>query len=189
VVNTYHLDTLSGGAITSCSPAGLALGASGNLMVGCANGSTQTVVLNPTANGGSGAIVRTIAAISGSDELWYDPVTGNFYVTGTNAGGHRVIDVISDATGVVLQSIDLTALGAGTVNAHSVAVDPLNGDIFVPLEGTTSAVTDDLCPSGCVAVFANVAGVPEPGSGLMMLVGLVVLLGAAAVRRGRRRDL
>jgi hypothetical protein len=103
-------------------------------MVGCGNAGTQTVVVKP-----NGTLVTTISAISGSDELWYDPVTGNFYVTGVNAAGDRVIDVISDSTYAVLDSVDLTALGADHVNAHSVAVDPLNGNIFVPLEASTTA--------------------------------------------------
>ncbi len=79
--------------VGSCSPAGIALGGSGNLMVGCANAHTQTVVLNPS---GSGSIVSLISAVSGSDELWYDPVSRQFYVTGTNAAGDRVIDVVSE---------------------------------------------------------------------------------------------
>ncbi len=171
VINTFDFGTMG---IGSCSPAGLALGGSGNLMVGCANAMTQTVVLNPV----TGKIVTTIAAVSGSDELWYDPVTKNFYVTGVDASGNRVIDVVSDATDSILQEINLSALGAG-VNAHSVAVDPLNGDIFVPLEGTTAAAADTLCPNGCVAVFAA----PEPGSLPIIVVGLAGLIGLTVRRR------
>jgi len=65
--------------IASCSSTGLALGASGNLMVGCGNRNTQTIVLNPT---GSGSIVRRFAQLSGSDEIWYDPTSHNFFATG-----------------------------------------------------------------------------------------------------------
>jgi hypothetical protein len=181
VVHVYNFGTLSGGAVTSCSPAGLALGGSGFLMVGCGNAHTQTVVLDPTANGGNGAIVTTLAGISGSDELWYDPVTGDFYVTGVDASGDRVIDIVSDNLFSILQSINLSALGAG-VNAHSVAVNPLNGEIFVPLEGTTTAATDSRCPNGCVAVFAPV---PEPSSLPLLAVAAVAVAGIAT-RLGRQ---
>lgn len=188
VLRTFHLDTLSAGSVTSCSPTGLALGGSGNLMIGCGNGTSQTIVLNPAGNGGAGAIVQKINAVSASDELWYDTASGNFYVTGSDASGHRVIDVISDSTGALLQSIDLTALGAD-VNAHSVAVDPLNGEIFVPLEGSIpGGATDTLCPDGCIAVFAETSSVPEPGSLAMLLIGLLVTLGIAVRRRGRVSD-
>lgn len=122
----------------------------------------------------------TLAQISGSDEIWYDPVTGRFYVTGTDAAGHRAIDIYSDSTLSLLQDINLSALGAG-VNAHSIAVDPLNGEIFVPLEGTTSAAGNDLCPLGCVAVFA----MPEPGSLPLAATGLLGII-AVSLRLRRR---
>jgi hypothetical protein len=66
------------------------------------------------------------------------------------------------------------------VNAHSIAVDPLNGDVFVPLEGTTAAGTDALCPNGCIAVFAQV---PEPGSLPMFVTALLGLMGWPVLRK------
>ncbi len=171
--------------IASCSPTGLALGGSGNMMVGCGNAKTQTVVLNPAANGGKGSVM-TLAQVSGSDEIWYDVANGKFYVTGVDAAGNRVIGTCThfDATLSLLQEINLTALGAG-VNAHSVAVDPLNGEIFVPLEGTTATAADTLCPSGCVAVFA----VPEPGTLPLAATGLLgVLALSLRLRRRTRRS-
>jgi hypothetical protein len=95
VLRQFHFDTLSAGGVTSCSPTGLALGGSGNLMVGCGNAGTQTIVLDPAANGGNGAIKTLLSQISGSDELWYDPATGDFYVTGSNAG-NRIFDIFND---------------------------------------------------------------------------------------------
>jgi hypothetical protein len=50
----------------------------------------------------------TAAAITAG--LRYDPVTGDFYVTGIDASGNRVI---ADATYALLQSIDLTVLWRG----------------------------------------------------------------------------
>ncbi|MBV9812352.1 MAG: hypothetical protein JO326_06345 [Acetobacteraceae bacterium] len=166
--------------IGACSPAGLTLGASGNLMVGCGTAGTQTVVLNPT---GTGSIVATLSAVSGSDELWYDAANGNDYITGVNATGDRVIDVVSDANYALLQSIDLTSLGADHVNAHSVAVDPLNDEIFVPLEATTPGSPNALCANGCVAVFSQ--SVPEPASLPLLAMALAGIVGVGRmVRRG-----
>jgi DNA-binding beta-propeller fold protein YncE len=181
VLRTLNLDTLSAGTITSCSPAGLALGGSGKLMIGCSNAGTQTIVLNPA---GAGSIDTTIAQISGSDQLYYDPVLSDFFVTGT-AGGERVFDVISDLTNSVLQSVLLPP-----VNAHSIAVNPLNGRVFVPLEGTIGTAQDPLCPLGCIAVFENAAAVAEPGTALLIAAGLIGLVGIGLQPRKdlRRRD-
>jgi len=48
-----------------------------------------------------------------------------------------------------------------------IAVDPFNGDVFVPLAGD---VVDSRCPLGCVAVVAQ--GVPEPATLALLGVGL-----------------
>lgn len=177
IVNTYHFANFG---IASCSPTGLVLGGSGNLMVGCSNHGTQTVVLNPA---GSGSIVKQITQISGSDELWYNPGTNDFYVTGVNTGGKRVFDVVSDTNYSVLDSVRLP-----NVNAHSIAVDLLNSNVFVPLEGTTTTATgtvvpDYLCPRGCVAVYSVV---PEPPSLVLALTALLGLAGLGWLRRAAR---
>ncbi len=181
VIATYDFGALSGGAITSCSPAGLALGASGNLMVGCGIAKSQTVLLNPTANGGAGAIITTFSGVSGSDELYYDPATGDYFVTGDDAtGDNRIFGVISDATDTLLQTVALP-----DVNAHSISVDPLNGEVFVPLEGSVvGGAQDPLCPSGCIAVFAVV---PEPPSLAIFLTAFFGIVTVATWRRGTHR--
>jgi len=170
VLRTISLATLG---ITSCSPSGLAVGGSGNLLVGCGNVGAAAILLNPA---GAGSIVKTFAGLGGTDELWYDPTLKLFYVTGnngTNTG--RFFDVVSDDLlgGIIDQTVDLP----DTASAHSIAVDPLNGDVFVPLAGGSGNTT---CPLGCVAVFGTV---PEPGSLPMIIVGLVGLLGLGFYRR------
>lgn len=164
--------------ITSCSPSGLAVGGSGNLMVGCGNVGAAAILLNPS---GAGSIVKTFAGLGGTDELWYNPTTKAFYVTGNDGTNTtRFFDIVTDNGGAsaISQTVDLP----DTTSAHSITVDPFNNDVFVALAGTT---TLDPCPAsfanpGCIAVFAPV---PEPGSLPILAVGLAGLMGLAVRRR------
>jgi hypothetical protein len=171
----YKFASMAGGP-ASCSPTGLALGASGNLLVGCGNAHTQAVLLNPA---GSGSIVTVFPQISGTDEIWFDQGLGDFFVTGQDASGARVFDVISDTSQSLLQSV---LLGVSNLsNPHSISVDPVSGDVFVPLAGSTPSAPNELCPLGCIAVFAE--RVPEPSTYILMLAGL----GLFYVARRRKR--
>jgi hypothetical protein len=171
VLRTIDLGTLG---VTSCSPTGLAVGGSGNLMVGCGNVGAAAILLNPA---GAGTIVKTFAGLGGTDELWYDPTTQKFYVTGNNGTNDtRFFDVVTDDAlgGIITQTVSLPV----TTSAHSITVDSLNGDVFVALAGTTAV---NPCPTslGCIEVF----GVPEPSSLPILLFGGLLVLGFSAHRR------
>ena len=64
----------------------------------------------------------------------------------------------------------------------SMAVDPVSGLVFVPFGAVAG---NNLCPNGCMGVFADVTAVPEPDSYAMMLAGLG-LMGLAVTRRKRK---
>jgi hypothetical protein len=179
------LQTFDFGAhgIGSCSPTGLAVGASGNMLVGCGNVPgivpVGAILLHCATTGAHAcSIVTTFTGLGGTDELWYDPTTASYYVTGNNGtNGSRYFDVISDVTDLVTQTVDLPL----TTSAHSIAVDSLNGDVFVPLAGSVAAGANSVCALGCIAVY----GVPEPDSLPMLLAGALALIGLA-VQRHRR---
>jgi hypothetical protein len=177
----FKFATMAGGP-ASCSSTGLALGASGNLMIGCGAKGSQAVLLNPAGNGGAGAIVNLFPQISNTDEIWYDPTTGDFFVTGVNSASDRVFDVIDDASQLILQSVLLPV--SALSNPHSIAVDPFTGDVFVPLAGSTPGIENSTCPDGCIAVFATT--VPEPGSWSLLIAGLLAFAGYTLRQRFAR---
>jgi hypothetical protein len=157
--------------IGSCSPTGLAVGGGGNMLVGCGNVGTQAILLKP-----DGTIIKTIPGLSGTDEVWYDPTTKKFYVTGNNGSNTtRFFDVV-DENGNILQTINLPA----TTSAHSITVDPLTGDVFVALAGTSAL---NPCPTslGCIEVFGPTASAETPLPGTLPLfatgLGALSLLG------------
>jgi hypothetical protein len=183
VLRTIDFTNLPGLSSAGCSPSGLAVATNGNMLVGCnTTGPSQAILLDKNGN-----FLKLVGAgtLGGTDELWYDPTTNKFYVTGGPGGsnpGQRFFDVVS-ADGTVLQTINLPT----TSSAHSITVDPFNGDVFVALAGTNPAGTNTDCPLGCIAVFSQ-STVPAPIAGAG-LPGLILACGGllALVRRRRRR--
>jgi hypothetical protein len=160
-------------AIAACGPTGL--DHQGTLLVVNCGIPGPVIVLDPNGNGGNGEIIATFSEVSGGDELWCDPVNKRCFVTGlTDTTGTdkntRAIAVL-DFSGVIP---DLLQVFATSFGAHSVAVDPVTGDVYVPFGGGP-ANPDSVCPNGCIAVFADVAAVPEPASLSVMLTALAGL--------------
>ena len=133
-----------------CQVSSLAMGPSNkNVLVGCEN-LTGTVVFPPSEiimDGGTGQIVAIIDKVGGSDEVWFNPGDNRYYTASRDMPGGPVLGVIDAVTNTWLQNV---ATGA---NAHSVAADPFNNHIFVPLQPAPAC--RDFSAFGCVAVYAR----------------------------------
>jgi len=147
VTRTFDFAAL--GLSGACSPSGLVAGAAGKLLVGCgASGGNSTVVLDPTAG-----TIHVVHGIGGEDQVWYDAASGLYFTASRLDASGPVLGIIDANTDLLLQKVPTTPAD------HSVAVDPLTGDAFVPLGGVAG---NTVCPNGCIGVYAR--AVPEPSS-------------------------
>ena len=132
------------------------------------------LIIDPT-----GKVIAQFPNITGVDQVWYDPTTNKWFLAAGNnpAGdGGPELAIIDAATDMITQIIKTTP------GDHSVSVDPLTGEIFVPFAANAA---NTVCPKGCIAVFSETtSAVPEPSTWAMMLLGF---LGLAFAFRTKRR--
>jgi hypothetical protein len=154
-----------------CQPAGLTRGPHQQLLLGCSvvfdtAGEAWSPADPKTAapisvimDARTGKIDRTIAGVSGSDEVWFNRGDRNYYLAARANPTGPVLGVI-DADDQTLRQIVPTfntpaSAPAPRGTAHSVAVDPHNNHVFVPLPANN--VFPD-CLNCCVAVFGTRGG-------------------------------
>ena len=149
---------------TECDGNGLALGPFQHLLAGRTNkGSAASYAANTIVMSALNAtVLANIPEVNGSDEVWYNPGDGRFYLgasSNTSTAGTPtgpVLGVIDAETDSWLQN---APSGAG---AHSVAAYGGNNHIFVPIRAPAANTTDTtVCAkfgyvgSGCIAIFAH----------------------------------
>lgn len=168
LLHTYDFNAM--GLAGVCSPTGLVQGGGASMFVACSDATAgHSLLLNP-AGVGSFTLVN---GISGGDQTAYDPTTNLFFEAARFQIGGPVLGII-DAQSLALQTL---AIGG---NDHSVAVDPISGEVFVATAATTAFAN---CANGCIGVFA-LRQVPEPDVLALVALGSV---GVIATRRRRRR--
>ncbi len=181
VLRTFDLATISGGTVTACGPTGLTTGPGGQMLVGCGVAS-QSIIIDPTKAGtGANVFVKGITQTSGADQVWYDPTTNRYFLADRSDASGPVLGIIDAATNNFLQNVPTTP------GDHSVAVDPVSGEVFVPLGATIGTAVNTICGNGCIGIYGVVGQtqVPEPGS-LGLLAGALAGFGGLLRLRGRR---
>jgi hypothetical protein len=166
--NTATLETMF--PVKFCQPAGLTLGPRQDLLLGCSvpfdtAGNAWTAADPNTAapisvimDARTGKIDRNVPGVSGSDEVWFNPGDGHYYLAARANPGGPVLGVI-DAERQVLRQLVPTfntpaSAPAPRGTAHSVAVNPHNNQVFVPLPANNVFPN---CLNGCVAVYGTSA--------------------------------
>jgi YVTN family beta-propeller protein len=140
VVNSFVMN--------NCMPTSIVQGPGTNFLVGCADHDGVTFPANEIViNGNTGAILANIPFVGGVDEIWFNPGDHTYYVAARDMPTGPVMGVIDANTNLWLMNAPTNA------NSHSIAADPSNNHIFVPMQaggpcGTQSA-------NGCIAVFAR----------------------------------
>ena len=135
--------------IPNCMPTGINLGPGTDALVGCADHdgrafAPSSVIINST----TGAILATINNVGFVDETWYNPGDNRYYLAARDMPTGPVLGVIDAGTRQWLQNVPTNG------NAHSVAADPKNNHIFVPLpSGGNNCQTAQA--DGCVGVYAR----------------------------------
>lgn len=168
LLNTYDFNAL--GLVGGCGPTGMAQGNGASMVVACGDSPTnQTIVLNPTGTGS----IKTISQVAGGDQVAFDPVRNVYFEAARFQVGGPVLGIIDGNTESWVQNLGIT------FNDHSVAVDPITGEVFVAFG---AAASNAYCPLGCIGIFAPI---PEPGTVPMLVLGLA---GIAALRPWRKRD-
>ena len=113
--------------VKSCGPAGLALGPKQQLLIGCGDPGAVQIM-----DARTGDVVAKITDVSGADEVWYNPGDKHYYVAARNNPTGPVLGIIDAMTNKWIQN---ASTGPG---AHSVAANPINDEIFVPLRPTAT---------------------------------------------------
>jgi DNA-binding beta-propeller fold protein YncE len=135
--------------ISNCQAVGMALGPRRNLLLGCStltNSAASPALPTQVIDDFSGAVIAWLPQIGGTDEAWYDPGNKTYFIASRYATGGSMLGVIDARTNAFLGSVPT---GKGS---HSVAVDPYNNHVFVPLPANSA---DPACLNGCIGVYGR----------------------------------
>lgn len=160
-LNIEHIWTIP---LASCAgPQGMAIGPAPQILLGCnAPGPTANA---PTAiiDEHNGHVLATLNNESGSDEVWFNPGDGHYFLARSSAvGANQQLGVV-DSRGPSEDASYPTGLPTTTTpphgSAHSVAADSESNHAFVPIPsnagGTVCSTAGGSDTQGCIAVFTT----------------------------------
>ena len=144
--------------LNNCMPSGMAQGPGDNVLVNCDPGfpAPDPVAFAPRTyviNGSTGAILANLTQVGGVDYGAYNPTDHHYYLGARDYFTAPTATTASPVLGVIDADTNqwIENFPTGT-DAHSVTVNPINNQIFVPIEDP-----NPLCGTlpGCVSVFTD----------------------------------
>ncbi|MHB8383027.1 MAG: cytochrome C nitrite reductase [Candidatus Binataceae bacterium] len=134
--------------VRECHGAGLTLGPGDRLLIGCTQ--KESVVMDAM----TGKVIAATPRVTGSDEVWYNRGDQRYYLAAVRNPSGPVLGVIDAKTNTWVENL------ATAYPAHSVAADPSNNRVFVPMgPNQTSFDTNSAkhldCRQGCIGVYAD----------------------------------
>jgi len=134
--------------VKNCMPSGAVQGPGNNFLITCENHDGVTFPPNEyVIDGKTGAILATIDKVGGVDEAWFNKGDNRYYLAARDMPQGAVLGVIDAATNQWLQNVRTNS------NSHSIAVEPSNNHVFVPMQSGAPCTTQSA--NGCIAVFAR----------------------------------
>jgi hypothetical protein len=148
------------------APQGMAIGPNNQVLLGCngasGNGKGSTVIINVH----SGSVIAVLDNESGSDEVWFNPDDGHYFLARSSAlGAFQQLGVVDARGHREDQSVPTVPTGATSPgNAHSVAADFVHNQVqvYVPIPGNNTGQLGAVCSkiggsdtTGCIAVYTT----------------------------------
>jgi hypothetical protein len=144
--------------LNNCMPSGMAQGPGENVLVTCDPGfpAPDPVQFAPRTyviNGSTGSILANLTQVGGVDYAAYNPTDHHYYLGARDFFSSPTATTASPVLGVIDADTNewIENFPTGT-NAHSVTVNPVNNQIFVPIENPNR-----LCGTlpGCISVLTD----------------------------------
>jgi len=137
-------------------PQGLAIGPNREILLGCSNSGKGSVIIDER----NGDLVRSLDGLNGNDEVWYNPGNNHYFLAGSNhlTGNPPTAAPILGVVDQRPDTIGEDASPATAAGSHSVAVDPVFNQIYVP--GNKAATSICSSTNGCIAIFMSAASDP-----------------------------
>jgi len=162
--------------IADCAgPQGMAIGpaATGNILLGCNAPTIPSGVNNSvTISATGGGVTGTLLGQGGSDEVWFEPVSNNYFLANGSLLPAQQLGITDALTNAQVQNIFVGFTGGTTRRSHSVAawsgsplglgnsitaaILPVSATGGTPLPPFSSTLCGGAAAQGCLAFFGAI---------------------------------